>query len=80
MNRLGFFTPVAARAARSAASRSIPSDWKPINTMTIAFGHGIAVTPLHLVSGVAAIVNGGMLRPPTLLKRDADDPAPGHAA
>ena len=38
--------------------------------MTIAFGHGISVTPLHLVTGVAAMVNGGMLYQPTLLKRD----------
>jgi cell division protein FtsI (penicillin-binding protein 3) len=48
----------------------VPSPWRDINTMTIAFGHGISVTPLQLVSGTAAIVNGGVLRPVTLLKRD----------
>ena len=31
--------------------------------MTIAYGHGIAVSPLECVTGVAAIVNGGVLHP-----------------
>jgi cell division protein FtsI (penicillin-binding protein 3) len=42
-----------------------------INTMTIAFGHGISVTPLHLATGAAAVVNGGMLYSPSIVKRNA---------
>jgi cell division protein FtsI (penicillin-binding protein 3) len=42
-----------------------------INTMTIAFGHGISVTPLHLAIGSAAMVNGGILHHPSLVKRTA---------
>jgi cell division protein FtsI (penicillin-binding protein 3) len=38
--------------------------------MTIAYGHGIAVTPLHLVSGVAGVIENGLMRTPTLVKRD----------
>jgi cell division protein FtsI (penicillin-binding protein 3) len=45
-----------------------PSDWKEINMVTIAYGHGISVSPLHLVRGVAALVNGGILPRMTLLK------------
>ncbi|WP_426958787.1 peptidoglycan D,D-transpeptidase FtsI family protein [Muricoccus radiodurans] len=41
--------------------------WREINMFTIAFGHGISVTPLHVVTGVTALVNGGILRSPTLL-------------
>jgi cell division protein FtsI (penicillin-binding protein 3) len=48
-----------------------PRHWAKINTMTIAFGHGISVSPVHLVTGAAAMVNGGILYPPTLLKRNA---------
>jgi cell division protein FtsI (penicillin-binding protein 3) len=44
-----------------------PSRWREINTMTISFGHGIAVSPLNLTSAVAAVVNGGILRPATLV-------------
>lgn len=47
-----------------------PRDWKPVTTMTVAFGHGISVTPLHLATAAAALVNGGLFVRPTLLKRD----------
>lgn len=50
-----------------------PRRWREINTMTVAFGHGVAVSPLHLASAVAAVVNGGTLHRPTLLKRSAED-------
>ena len=42
--------------------------WSRITTMTVSYGHGIAVTPLHLASAYAALVNGGIWRPATLLK------------
>lgn len=46
-------------------------DWSRIRTMTVGFGHGIAVTPLHLASGYAAMVNGGIWRPATMHKLEA---------
>ena len=49
-----------------------PRRWREINTMTVSFGHGVAVSPLHLASAVAAVVNGGTLHPPTLLKREPE--------
>ncbi len=52
-----------------------PTYWARTTTMTTAYGHGIAVTPLHLASAYAALVNGGIWRPATLLKVQ-----PGHAA
>ncbi len=52
----------------------MPTYWARTTTMTTAYGHGIAVTPLHLASAYAALVNGGIWRPATLLKV-----APGHA-
>lgn len=42
--------------------------WARITTMTVSYGHGIAVTPLHLASAYAALVNGGIWRPATLRK------------
>ncbi len=42
--------------------------WSRVSTMTVAFGHGIAVTPLHLASAYGALVNGGVWRPATLRK------------
>jgi cell division protein FtsI (penicillin-binding protein 3) len=45
-----------------------PSFWGRTTTMTIGYGHGMAVTPLHLASAYAALVNGGIWRPSTLMK------------
>ena len=49
-------------------------EWPRLRTMTVSYGHGIAVTPLHLAAGYAALVNGGIWRPTTLFKVD-----PAHA-
>jgi cell division protein FtsI (penicillin-binding protein 3) len=54
-----------------------PATWREVNTMTIAFGHGIAVSPLHLAMAVAATVNGGILHPPTLIRREPGAAVPG---
>ena len=43
-------------------------EWARITTMTVSYGHGIAVTPLHLATAYAALVNGGIWRPATLKK------------
>ncbi|MBH0112278.1 penicillin-binding protein 2 [Novosphingobium sp. YJ-S2-02] len=45
--------------------------WPRLRTMTVSYGHGIAVTPLHLATAYAALVNGGIWRPATLHKLDA---------
>ena len=55
-----------------SASPILPPRWAEINTITIAFGHGIAVAPLQAAAAVGAIVNGGILMKPTFLKTDED--------
>jgi cell division protein FtsI (penicillin-binding protein 3) len=42
--------------------------WSRVTNMTVSYGHGLAVTPLHLASAYAAMVNGGVWRPATLMK------------
>jgi len=44
-------------------------NWGPTERATAAFGHGIAVTPMHLLLAVNAVTNGGFYIYPTLLKR-----------
>jgi cell division protein FtsI (penicillin-binding protein 3) len=56
----------------------VPERWREINTMTIAFGHGLAVSPLQLAAGVSAIVNGGIYRAPTLMRRAPGDVPKGR--
>jgi cell division protein FtsI (penicillin-binding protein 3) len=55
----------------------VPAPWRDVSMMTIAFGHGISVTPLQLIAGTSAIVNDGLLRPVTLLKQEDGAPATG---
>ena len=52
-----------------SAEPIVPRHWGELNTITIAFGHGLSVAPLQAVMGVAALMNGGILIPPTFLKR-----------
>jgi cell division protein FtsI (penicillin-binding protein 3) len=53
-----------------SAEPIVPKRWGEVNTVTIAFGHGLSVAPLQAVMGIAATLNGGRLIPPTFLKRD----------
>lgn len=53
-------------------------DWSRITTMTVSYGHGIAVTPLHLASAYAALVNGGLWRPSTLQRIQPGVEVPGR--
>jgi cell division protein FtsI/penicillin-binding protein 2 len=39
-----------------------------------AMGQGLSVTPIQMVAGYTAIANGGMLRPPQLVKQIGDEP------
>ncbi|HEY4775558.1 MAG TPA: penicillin-binding protein 2 [Xanthobacteraceae bacterium] len=52
-----------------SAEPLVPRRWGELNTVTIAFGHGLSVAPLQSMMGVAALVNGGLLMAPTFLKR-----------
>ncbi|WP_316232660.1 penicillin-binding protein 2 [Bradyrhizobium sp. SZCCHNPS2010] len=56
-----------------SASPLVPKRWGDLNTITIAFGHGMAVAPLQAVMGVSALANGGLLIPPTFLKRSEEE-------
>lgn len=72
MGRAGMLKPVPLELPEIGAPL-YPRDWKPINTITISYGHGISVTPMHLVSAVGGIVFDGKRAEPTLLRR-----APGE--
>ncbi|MDF1790912.1 MAG: penicillin-binding protein 2 [Thalassobaculaceae bacterium] len=67
MARMGMLKPMSLELPERGYPL-VPSPWRPINTMTISFGHGLSVSPMHLASGVATVVNGGIKRPTTLLK------------
>jgi cell division protein FtsI (penicillin-binding protein 3) len=50
-----------------------PTPWSEVSTLTASFGHGIAVSPLHLIRAASALVNGGIMPVSTLVKPDKRD-------
>ena len=53
----------------------LPTPWREISTMTVAYGHGIAVSPLQMATAYSVVVNGGLAVAPTLIKRNQRDRA-----
>jgi cell division protein FtsI (penicillin-binding protein 3) len=68
LRKMGQLTRLKTELPESAMP-IVPKNWSEINTATIAFGHGLAVAPLQAMMATAALVNGGLLIPPTFLKR-----------
>jgi cell division protein FtsI (penicillin-binding protein 3) len=75
LKKMGFLDRVAVELKERGRTLSPGSNWNQIERMTVGYGHGIAVTPLHLASGYATLLNGGIFRPATILKVDRDHPA-----
>jgi cell division protein FtsI (penicillin-binding protein 3) len=72
LRKLGFFDPVPVELSEAArTSPLLPSRWSDLSTMTIAYGHGIALTPLHLATAYATLVNGGLKVRPSIIFSEA---------
>lgn len=69
LERFGFMSPSDIELPEVAAPLT-PRRWSDLATMTIGYGHGIAVSLLQVASATAAVVNGGVFYPPTLLSRE----------
>jgi cell division protein FtsI (penicillin-binding protein 3) len=67
MRRVGMLRPAPLELPEVGGPMA-PHPWREINLMTIAFGHGIAVSPVQLSAAVAGIANGGVMQKPTLLR------------
>jgi cell division protein FtsI (penicillin-binding protein 3) len=76
LRHFGMLSPAAIELPE-VGTPLVPSPWREINTMTISFGHGIAVTPVQMVQATAAMINGGILPRATLLKPISDEPRTG---
>lgn len=77
LERFGLLRPSSLELPEIGSPLS-PTRWRDVNVMTVAFGHGVAVSPLQLGSGIAALVNGGIMIEPTLIKRHPDVPVAGQ--
>jgi len=79
LRKMGFLDKVQIELKERGRTLTPGAQWNQIERMTVGYGHGIAVTPLHLATGYATLFNGGIYRPATLLKVDKNHaPGKGH--
>lgn len=76
LGRMRFLERVQIELPERGRPLNPGANWGDISTMTVGYGHGIAVSPLHLATGYATLFNGGYWRPATLLKHDGRNPVP----
>lgn len=68
LEKMGLLQPVETELGPTARSL-FPEQWRDVNTVTIAYGHGVSVPPFSFAVATAALVNGGYKVEPTLLPR-----------
>jgi cell division protein FtsI (penicillin-binding protein 3) len=69
LESLGLFKKVDVEIPE-LASPLIPNPWHEINMMTVSYGHGISVTPLHITRAIGSLLGDGKLLKLTLMKQD----------
>lgn len=70
LKNLGLFDEISHFEVAEKAKPMLPSRWGEETTATVAYGYGISVTPLHIISAFCAVVNGGIFREPTVIAND----------
>ena len=55
---------------------TVPKEFSEVGAATASFGHGLSVSPLHMVAAYTALVNGGNYIAPTLYKRSVEEAQP----
>ena len=77
LDRIGMTERVPLQLLEARGSTPLlPRQWGDLSTATVAYGHGIAVTPVHLAAAYATIAGDGTLVTPTLLAGATSEPGP----
>jgi cell division protein FtsI (penicillin-binding protein 3) len=75
LHSLGLLRPATLEVSEMGAPL-LPSEWKRVQSFTVAFGHGISINAIQLVNAVAAMINGGTWQPATLLQERLEPVTP----
>ena len=77
MTKAGFGTRSGTGLSGESSGIVLPPErWGPVETANIAFGQGIAVTPLQLATAFSVLANDGLYMPPTLFANRLEQQAP----
>ncbi|QEW21435.1 Peptidoglycan synthase FtsI [Marinibacterium anthonyi] len=77
LGSLGMFDPTPFEIVEAAQGKPlVPERWTDLSTVTISFGHGLSVSPMHLAAAYSAIANGGNYVSPTVLKQNGPQLGP----
>ena len=68
--KIGFFEKLDFEILETAEPLGNKNHWGKVETMTIGYGHGFAITPLHLIKAYASIANSGIEIKPTIIKNN----------
>ncbi|MEM9495644.1 MAG: penicillin-binding protein 2 [Pseudomonadota bacterium] len=71
LDELGLLDALPIELAENRSPQP-PDKWGPVEAATVSYGHGISVTPLHLLAAFSAVVNGGEYHTPRFLAVDGD--------
>ncbi len=76
VHRFGFGTPTGIDLTGEERGLVLRhQEYSGSSMGNLPIGQGIAVTPIQMAAAYSAIANGGVLRPPHIVKRVGDDPA-----
>lgn len=76
LKHIGLTTAIDTPDVRTVAPK-LPRRWGEAETVTVSYGHGIAVSPLQFAVAFAGMVNGGYaLRPRLVRTAEREFPAP----
>lgn len=67
--RLGLLDTLKTELPETGAPIVPKMPWPKVTTITMAFGHGVSVSPLQMAAAGAALVNGGFYISPTFRPR-----------
>ncbi len=68
--KFGFTEKVPLDLPGNTRGLLVPPPWRDHHKANIAFGHGVALTAMHVANAYAAIANGGILHEPYLVQRE----------
>ncbi|MFN8507504.1 MAG: penicillin-binding protein 2 [Dehalococcoidia bacterium] len=63
---------------RKPEDEHLEPPWSPVDLATQSFGQSISVTPIQMLSAIAACINGGMLMKPHLVRATIDEHGVRH--